>query len=220
MPIYAIFLIITGTIGLLLNQYYSFRLFRRWRGLLAGYLVIVVPFLLWDVIATRDGHWAFNPEYILGPKILGLPLEEIAFFFVVPFVMSAVWMLLRIRTHKGHVSIDTYQRAALVTILLATYVSVNRPYTFIVTGIASLFVLVTYSFPEYRSRQFWIFQFWLFTLFFISNTILTFPAVVTYGEQAILGLRIGSIPIEDFLYNFILVNGFIFVFSRIERLRS
>ena len=220
MPIYAIFLLTTLLIGLALNRYYSFKLFSRWRGFLAGFIVVIVPFLLWDVLATRDGHWAFNSEYILGPKLFGLPIEEISFFFVVPFVMTAMWMLVHLKTAKGTLSIDRYTRAVFVLVFLSAYLSVYRPYTFIVTGVAVLFWLFSSRLYEYRSRQFWIFQFWLFTLFFISNTILTAPAVVTYGEQAILGLRIGTIPIEDFLYNFILVNGFIFVFTRAEGLRS
>lgn len=44
-------------------------------------------------------------------------------------------------------------------------------------------------------------------LFFqlVTNEWLTGRGVVVYGEDAIVGLRIGSAPIEDFVYGFALV---------------
>jgi lycopene cyclase domain-containing protein len=54
-----------------------------------------IPFILWDFYATWRGHWGFNPQFILGPKLINLPLEEIAFFFVIPFCCMFVWILIR-----------------------------------------------------------------------------------------------------------------------------
>ena len=44
------------------------------------------PFLLWDLLATRAGHWWFDPAQTLPLRVAGLPLEEIAFFVVIPLV--------------------------------------------------------------------------------------------------------------------------------------
>jgi lycopene cyclase domain-containing protein len=49
--------------------------------LLAG-----TPFLLWDLYATHAGHWWFDADQTLAPRIAGLPLEEIGFFVVIPVV--------------------------------------------------------------------------------------------------------------------------------------
>ena len=38
--------------------------------------------------------------------------------------------------------------------------------------------------------------------FLISNGVLTAVPVVTYRPEAVTGLRVGSIPVEDFLYSF------------------
>ncbi len=46
--------------------------------------IVAVPFLAWDVLATRAGHWWFDPRQVLPVRVLGLPLEEVAFFVVVP----------------------------------------------------------------------------------------------------------------------------------------
>lgn len=53
---------------------------RRWLlSLLPG-----TAFLVWDIVVAERGWWAFAEQYTLGPRLLGLPLEEIAFFLVVP----------------------------------------------------------------------------------------------------------------------------------------
>lgn len=41
---------------------------------------ISTAYIVWDVIATKRGDWAFNPEHLIGINILGLPIEEILFF--------------------------------------------------------------------------------------------------------------------------------------------
>jgi lycopene beta-cyclase len=47
-------------------------------------LPVVVVFLTWDLLAYARGHWWFDDRYILGPRLLGLPMEEWLFFVVVP----------------------------------------------------------------------------------------------------------------------------------------
>jgi lycopene cyclase domain-containing protein len=44
------------------------------------------PFLVWDLLATEAGHWWFDDEQTLPWRVAGLPLEEIAFFVVIPLV--------------------------------------------------------------------------------------------------------------------------------------
>ena len=44
------------------------------------------PFLVWDLYATHVGHWWFDAGQTLPWRVAGLPLEEIAFFVVIPLV--------------------------------------------------------------------------------------------------------------------------------------
>jgi lycopene cyclase domain-containing protein len=44
------------------------------------------PFLAWDLWATHAGHWHFDAAQTLPWRVAGLPLEEIAFFVVIPVV--------------------------------------------------------------------------------------------------------------------------------------
>jgi lycopene cyclase domain-containing protein len=58
--------------------------YRQWRRLLLTLLPVLVVFLPWDVLAVRAHHWSFDPRQVLSPRVLGLPLEELAFFVVIP----------------------------------------------------------------------------------------------------------------------------------------
>lgn len=60
------------------------RVYRRPRLLVATVLPIAGLFLAWDLIATARGHWWFTERYVVGARLLGLPVEEWLFFLVVP----------------------------------------------------------------------------------------------------------------------------------------
>jgi lycopene cyclase domain-containing protein len=57
--------------------------------------ISAIPWIIWDFWATWRGHWSFNPDYILGIKLINLPVEEVAFFFVIPFCSVFVWTIVR-----------------------------------------------------------------------------------------------------------------------------
>lgn len=61
------------------------RAVRRVRRLVTAIVLAGLPFLVWDLLATAAGHWRFDPAQTLPVRVLGIPLEEIGFFVVVPF---------------------------------------------------------------------------------------------------------------------------------------
>lgn len=54
-------------------------------------LFVAVPFLIWDVLVTEAGHWAFSAQYTMAIRIINLPVEEVLFFLVVPMTSILVW---------------------------------------------------------------------------------------------------------------------------------
>ena len=58
--------------------------YRRPRRWLAALVPVFLAFSLWDWLAIRRGHWTYSPRYTTGIELLGLPLEELVFFVVVP----------------------------------------------------------------------------------------------------------------------------------------
>lgn len=55
------------------------------------------------------------------------------------------------------------------------------------------------------NKKFWIFWGVMFVLIFIVNGYLTWRPTVQYGEGFYLGVRLFTIPIEDFIYGFSLI---------------
>ena len=76
--------------------------YRRARRLALTLLPVVPVFVAWDLYAVSRGHWHFDGSQLLGPRLPGgLPVEEVAFFAVVP--LAAVLTLEAVRTVRGWV---------------------------------------------------------------------------------------------------------------------
>ena len=73
---------LAGTLPL--HRVFHLGLARQVRRVALSILPVALVFIAWDVAATRVGHWSFDPEQTLPVRVLGLPLEELAFFVVVP----------------------------------------------------------------------------------------------------------------------------------------
>lgn len=58
------------------------RVYARARRLLATLGPVLAVFLTWDALAIHAGHWRYR--HLLGIRLGNLPIEELAFFLVVP----------------------------------------------------------------------------------------------------------------------------------------
>lgn len=64
----------------------GFKLWGKWLFLAA------IPFVLWDIWATKVGHWSFNERYLLGIKFFNIPIEELLFFVLIPQNCLLIWV--------------------------------------------------------------------------------------------------------------------------------
>ena len=61
------------------------RVYRRPRRLLRAMWLPVAIYVVWDLVAIARGHWDFDDRYVTGWVLPGdLPVEELAFFVVIP----------------------------------------------------------------------------------------------------------------------------------------
>lgn len=84
---YQYLLLMAACAGITLPLEFVFRarVYRRPRRLLRAMWIPLLLFVAWDVIAIRRGHWHFDERYVTGWRIPGnVPIEEIAFFVVIP----------------------------------------------------------------------------------------------------------------------------------------
>lgn len=74
---------------------------------------------------------------------------------------------------------------------------------FVILTIALDFILKTRLIVN---KKFWVFWSVMFILIFIVNGYLTWRPIVIYGESFYMGIRLFTIPVEDFLYGFSLIS--------------
>ena len=74
--------VLIGTLPL--HRYYRLSVLRQPLRLLMAIAPVAVVFIAWDLLATASGHWQFDPAQTFAMRLWGLPLEEYAFFVVIP----------------------------------------------------------------------------------------------------------------------------------------
>jgi len=75
--------------------------------LITTVLVAGAPFLAWDLWATHAGQWRFDAAQTLRWRLGDLPLEEIAFFVVIPLVSILTYESVRVvRARTGRREVD------------------------------------------------------------------------------------------------------------------
>jgi lycopene cyclase domain-containing protein len=92
--------ILLGCLGapLILELVLKVRVFARWRRLLLTLLPVVVVFTTWDALAVHAGQWRYARHWISGVVLFGdLPIEEVAFFVVIPICAIATLEAVRRR---------------------------------------------------------------------------------------------------------------------------
>jgi lycopene cyclase domain-containing protein len=74
--------VLIGTLPL--HRFYRLSVLRQPLRLLAAVVPAAILFVAWDLAATAAGHWSFDPAQTFAVRLWGMPLEEYAFFVVIP----------------------------------------------------------------------------------------------------------------------------------------
>jgi len=164
-------------------------------------------YIVWDSIAVVRGHWSFNPEYILGIHFLELPIEEWFFFISVPYASLLIYSVIKFY-NKESITYFKFNVSKFSILFAATGLIIWLGKGYEYTGLSFLtcalfFLLDSLSTVKLsQSLNFWSTQGIILVCNFIFNSYLTGRPVLLYNQQFFLGLRVGSIPLEDFFYGF------------------
>lgn len=185
---------------------------KKWKYVLPGILITAIPFIIWDVIFTASGVWGFNPKYITGVFLFNLPIEEILFFFCIPYACLFTYFTLNHLIEKDHLFPHQELISSLLIFLLLLFGGyyMNNLYTgvtFMLTGLFLAFIMLKLR-TRFMGRFYFAFAFILIP-FFIVNGILTGSfidePVIWYNNKENLGIRLGTIPLEDVFYGMLMV---------------
>lgn len=188
------------------------KFYKLWRPLFLSVFITMIFFITWDVLFTKNGFWGFNEEYYMGIKLLSLPVEEWLFFICIPYAcvfthysLLAYFPNLRI-SEKNTKSILVF---LLILFFLLVIIKNDRWYTLINYGYAIILILIVMK-QDFNLLQRYLPTFMVMLIpFFIVNGILTGSfienEVVWYNDNENLGIRLGTIPVEDVTYAFTLI---------------
>ncbi len=195
---------------------YSFekrmRFIKWWRSVFLSISITAVLFLIWDVIFTRNGVWGFNEAYLVGIDLINLPLEEWLFFLCIPYACIFTHYAFQFFFPKLRLS-DVLTRGItllVLTILIPVIIlHTSKAYTFVNYLLLALILVYSLISKERQLGVFYITFLIILIPFFIINGILTGTfiqdQVVWYNNAENLGIRMGTIPIEDAGYAFSMI---------------
>jgi lycopene cyclase domain-containing protein len=196
---------------------------KKWKYAIPAILITAFVFVVWDEIFTRMNIWGFNEKYLSGIFIFNLPIEEVLFFFCIPYACVFTYFALNALIVKDY--LYRYQKQisiVLIGITLVVGVSfIDRWYTattsFALSGLLLLQIL--YLKPTYIGRFYFSFLV-LMVPFFVVNGVLTGTGldtpVVWYNHAEIIGRRIGTVPVEDIFYAMVMLGSCVTIFETLD----
>jgi lycopene cyclase domain-containing protein len=186
--------------------------YTQWKFILPSIVITAIPFIIFDQVCTSKGIWSFNDNYIIGIKILDLPLEEVLFFFTIPFASLYIYVALnKVFTLPKFFAggKDQMTMAALALSVFFALLFRDRLYSVIISMMAALILFLNIAFKSGYTGTFWRFFVVLMIPFLVVNGMLTGAFfgmdVFRYTPGTISGYRIITIPVEDVFFSLALM---------------
>lgn len=185
--------------------------YKRWKYYFPALLIVAFIFVVWDIYFTKIGIWGFNPRYLTGIDIINLPLEEVLFFITIPYACTFLYDTFKMylpNVKFKYLGIITY---AFITLAISyfTFFHYGKYYstsTALVTTIVLGYIFLKR--PYYINKLAFAYAISIIP-FLLVNGILTGSGIpeqiVWYNPNEFSGIRIGTIPFEDFFYGFSLI---------------
>lgn len=182
--------------------------FRSWSALFPAIIVVGAIFLLWDEWFTEMGVWGFNPDYLVGIYGGKLPLEEWLFFLTVPYACVFIYACL-----NSYIKKDIFAKVArpvFMVLLIVLPILGTLFFDRIYTAVTFFFLAAWIAMNLFVWKPKWLGRFLLAYLvcqipFLFVNGVLTSLPVVWYNNGENLAIRLGTIPVEDTMYNMLLL---------------
>lgn len=214
--------------SLLIPFLYSFdrrmKYVKRWKAIFTGIIITAIFYIVWDIIFTKMGVWSFNQSYHSGIEFFELPIEEWLFFICIPYSSLFIHFAFHYFFPKVSLSdktVKTIYGVLMVVLLPTIFFNYDKLYTCV--NYSVLVILLTYTVfkvPDILNTFFITFLIILLP-FSLINGVLTGSfidePVVHYNNAENLGIRLGTIPIEDIGYAFSMLLMSLVLIKKIEK---
>jgi len=227
MSLYFYLLLGSLTVPLLLSFDKKLHFYTQWKHVLPAISTVAAFYIFCDVIMTKWGVWGFNPTYISTISLASLPLEEWLFFIIIPY--ASIFLHEAFVLYFPHIYLSNRQSnylTASIIIVLAMLVVLHADKIYTLYIFSTLLIALSLAlFDKSKTLNRYYISFLLILIpFLIVNAILTGSfienEVVWYNDRENLGLRVFTIPIEDFGYAFSLILFNLLLSKRLQKIYS
>lgn len=215
---------LAGPLALSFDRKVAF--YRQWKSLVLGMLPPALFYILWDMWFTDKSVWWFTDAYITGIKLYNLPIEEVMFFFIVPYCCVFIYQCVRIyfpRLQSNNMSRMIFLMMGIV-LLITAIIHHDKAYTFFTFLFNAIFIACVFifknQFRNFNTTAFLIAYLIILIPFLIVNGLLTSIPVVNYDNAENLAFRIYTIPFEDIFYGMLLIMMNVICFEFFSNKRS
>tara|TARA_B100001093_G_scaffold305440_1_gene291399 strand:+ start:109803 stop:110480 length:678 start_codon:yes stop_codon:yes gene_type:complete len=210
MSLYFKVLLFSFIIPFIFSFHKKIKFYKFFKQIAASLFLIGFFFIIWDIYFTKIGVWGFDKTHHSSIMLSNLPLEEVLFFFVIPFVCVFTYFVLsEQKVFNLNINI-TFLKLICILFIAFAFLFFKNAYTISVLTLTILILLyIIYYRPDWVGYFFSMYLIIHVFPFLLVNGILTgyiteLPPV-WYDSNNIIGVRIATIPLEDFLYSFILL---------------
>tara|TARA_R110000782_G_scaffold270486_1_gene372048 strand:+ start:115600 stop:116289 length:690 start_codon:yes stop_codon:yes gene_type:complete len=222
--LYLILLLVSFSIPFVYSFEKKMHFIKHWKIVFSAISIVAIVYIVWDVIFTKIGVWGFNSNYHLGITIFNLPIEEILFFFLIPYASIFIHYSLQYFFPKATLSnqfVVPFTWLLIAFLVALTALDMGKLYTQI-NGFFLVFALLLGLLDKNNTlHRFYISYLVILIPFAIVNGILTGSfiddPVVWYNNIENLGIRFFTIPVEDFGYAFSMLYFSVFLIELLKR---
>ncbi|WP_282036987.1 lycopene cyclase domain-containing protein [Saccharicrinis aurantiacus] len=208
MSLYLLLMLTSILVPVVLSFDKKLAFYKRWKEVLLSIILVALIFIIPDIFITEASVWGFNSKYHSNLVLLGLPIEEYLFFIVIPYASMFLHysLVLYFRQFKLPAKGTRVLSIFIIAVSILTFVFVDKFYT----RYACVLMMGVIIYGTYKAEG-------LLSKFYATYTIILLPFIIVdgiltgslisepivwYNPNEIIGLRILTIPIEDFMYGF------------------
>ena len=197
---------------------------RYWKPFFTAIFLVGMIFIAWDIYFTYADVWGFNDQYLIGFRIFGMPLEEYLFFLLIPYASVFIHYALKYFLPKILLTESITKWITYLLFVVSFSVAVlnyDKIYTVCSFGLFAFLMLLQIIYKYKEAQRFYLSFIVIYIPFYFVNNALTGNysenPVVFYDNTENLGIRVGTMPLEDSFYCFTLLYSIVLVFEYLKR---
>lgn len=217
---YSIILVFSFIIPFLFSFERKIFFIKKIKNILGAIFITCTPYIVWDIIFTKIAVWKFSEDKVSNFDSLIIPIEEFLFFICIPYALIFVYEVINFYLPDSQLKFNfkfaLFSSFIFMLLSILSYPRIYSSIQFLITSILFFFIWIK-KLEIFLSRNLWLFIFLSFIFFFIVNYFLTSIPIVQYDAKQIIGLKITSIPLEDFFYHFTFISLLIINYESLKK---